>query len=99
MKFVPNQPSSEVNPDLCRVSHYHIQSRIKNREEWVNVFSKELDPNEVLSMEESVDVPQHLLSERKYCEYQITMHYDAGDVKSSVFSSENPVDPIGKNAH
>ena len=83
LTFLPHQPVSQRNPDLCRVDRYQVRSRFKHGD-WEVVADQELPLGNFFSERQFVDIPIPLCAMKKTRQYQVVLHYrNIGEVYSA----------------
>lgn len=97
LKFSSHQPKSEHHQKEYAVSQFYVESHLLSSTKWIEVAARDLGPDGVLADEESIIVPLHLVTERKHCDFRVTMCYDKiGRVTSDIFSPQAAVEPVGE---
>ena len=80
----PKQPSLHTPSDLYTIKGYCVRSRVDD--DWKVILEKELQPDETLDEEFSVDVRLALVKKRKVCQYEVSLEYGGiRDVRSVIF--------------
>ena len=80
----PNQPSLHTPSDPYTIKGYCVRSRVDD--DWKVILEKELQPDETLDEEFSVDVRLTLVKKRKVCQYEVLLEYGGiSDVRSVIF--------------
>lgn len=92
VEFNSNSPAESSSTEPYKAKGYYIQSYFMD-EEWATVHSQPLSEHEALGFIKVV-VKQQLSERVKRCEYQVTLRYHCGEVKSNKVSVE--VGGLGK---